>query len=46
MYPLNEKDTLECKEDGDIDGYIKLMKNKYITWYSIEAHSAHDNTQY
>lgn len=34
-YVLKEDETLECFENGDIEGYIKLKKNKYFTWYPI-----------
>lgn len=32
---LTEEDTMECYNDGDIEGYIKLKKDKYITWYNV-----------
>ena len=34
-YILNEKATLECSQDGDIDGYTKLKKNHFLTWYKV-----------
>jgi len=32
---LEEEDALDSYNDGSIDGYIKLSKNKYITWYKV-----------
>jgi len=34
-YILKEKETFECLENGDIEGYLKIKRNKYFTWYSI-----------
>lgn len=33
VYILNKKETLECERNKDIDGYIQLGKNKFLTWY-------------
>lgn len=32
-YILKEKETFECYENGDIEGYLKIKRNKYFTWY-------------
>lgn len=34
-YVLNEKETKECFDKELIDGYIKISKKKYLTWYSL-----------
>lgn len=34
LYVLNEQETNECYKKGQIEGFIKLNKDKYLTWYS------------
>ncbi len=34
-YTLDHKETQIANKNGDIEGYIQLSKNKFITWYSI-----------
>lgn len=35
VYCLDESDTMACMAKGQIDGYIQVSKNKYVTWYGI-----------
>jgi len=30
---INQKDYIECKENGDIDGGFKLSNDNYLVWY-------------
>ena len=32
---LEADDAMECHKNGSIDGFVKLSKNKYITWYKV-----------
>jgi hypothetical protein len=32
-YVLNEQETMECFNKGQIDGYTQINKDKYFTWY-------------
>lgn len=32
-YVLNKAETMECINNGDIDGYIQITNKKYFTWY-------------
>lgn len=32
-YVLNEEETMDCFNKGQILGYTKLAKDKYFTWY-------------
>ena len=34
-YILNEQETFELMKSKDINGYIKLDKKHYFTWYSV-----------
>jgi hypothetical protein len=34
-YTLNKEETEKCHQNGDIQGYIQLSKNKFLTWYSL-----------
>lgn len=33
FYVLNEEETEICIEQNQIDGFVKLSNNKYLTWY-------------
>lgn len=33
-YILNREDTQKCYQKGQIEGYIELSKNKFMTWYN------------
>lgn len=35
VYVLDKKETEECSKNGDINGFVKLSKNKFLTWYYI-----------
>ena len=33
VYTLNKAETMECFERNQIDGFIQVSKNKFLTWY-------------
>ena len=33
VYTLNKEETMECFAKKQIDGYIQVSKNKFLTWY-------------
>jgi hypothetical protein len=33
VYALNATETMECFRKKQIEGYIQVSKNKYLTWY-------------
>ena len=33
-YILDESEVFDCKRKGEIDGYVKLGRDKYLSWYS------------
>ena len=32
-YTLNKEETMECFSRKQINGYVQMSKNKYLTWY-------------
>lgn len=45
-YVLDEAETLNCYRNGDIEGYMKLGKDKYLTWYKaswVDTPAYYDN---
>lgn len=33
LYVLDKQDTMDCLKNDEIDGYIEMSKNKFLTWY-------------
>lgn len=33
VYTLDKNETMECFSKGQIDGYVQVSNNKFLTWY-------------